>query len=99
MQLIELETTAMTPPTYRKILMVSIAVARVYMSSFRILFCVSCYVIGNQLKVIGIQIERKDIFRVGYLQLENAQRQYTSGSSLHKNKINFINKCIELLRI
>ena len=94
MQLIELETTAMTPPTYRKILMVSIAVARVYMSSFRILFCVSCYVIGNQLKVIGIQIERKDIFRV-----ENAQRQYTSGSSLHKNKINFINKCIELLRI
>ena len=81
MQLIELETTPMTPPTYRKILLVVMALARVYMSCSRILFCIACFIIGNQFKVIGIQMERKGFFRVGNLQFDNPHRQYTSGGT------------------
>jgi len=68
----------MSPPTYRKFLILLTTAARVYMSSSRILFCVACFIIGDQLKSIGNQMEGKNHFKEANV-VENAQRQYTSG--------------------
>ena len=78
-QAIELYSTEMPSPTYRKMLTLVTASARVYMSSSRLLFCVVCFIIGNQLKSIGNQMdEGKHHFKEALL-VENVQRQYTSG--------------------
>ena len=78
--------TGLSPPAYRKILILFTAVARVYMSSSRILFCVASFIIGDQLKSIGSQIEGKNPFKEGNVHLvENVQRQYTSGILKNRN--------------
>ena len=85
-QNVELQFSGISPPTYRKILILFTDAARVYMSSSRILFCVACFIIGDHLKSIGSQIEGKNHLKEGNVYLvENVQRQYTSGILKNRN--------------